>query len=282
MTIKLCYRRDPTNKVDPKTGAIIDLRKVDRNFTTELKPHLINVTDGDIDLSPFATETNQYNLNACAGNATADSVEIISAVDEANLAASEGRPASPPTQLSRLFVYSMARTITDDGTGNSELGVDDGTYIRTCFETLSDFGICSEDMWPYDTSKVKVSPSILALRQAAGHRIHSYYRIDATGDSLLTEIVSALRAQHPVVFGTEVDEAFMNFGGPELVNKPQGPTAGGHAMIIVGYVNGMFKIKNSWGKEWRDNGYCFFTPDYLTWAKSWDFWVPTTGTVFKK
>jgi len=53
-------------------------------------------------------------------------------------------------------------------------------------------------------------------------------------------------------------------------------------MLIVGYVDGFFKVKNSWGSAWREGGYCYFTPEYLAWEKTWDVWVPTMGTVFGK
>jgi hypothetical protein len=270
METKLNYRRDPVEGIEN-----------DFDFKTQLKPFLVSASDGDIDLSPFATESNQSNIGCCAGNSTADSVEIVNAIDEADRAAAEGRSPRPPVQLSRLFVYSMARSLMDDdGDGQGDIDKDDGTFIRLCFDVLSRFGICDETVWPYDTSKVFVSPSIKAMRQATGHKIHSYYRIKETGEDRLAEINSAIQARHPVVFGTLVDQAFTESSGPSTVDRPKGATVGGHAMIIVGYVNGLYIIKNSWSKKWRQGGYCFFTPEYLTWEKTWDIWVPTSGAVF--
>jgi hypothetical protein len=138
---------------DPKHG---DLLAQDRDFTTQLKPYLVSASSGDIDLSPFSTPTNQYQLSACAGNSTADSVEIVSAIEEADRAAKEGRTPVPVPQLSRLFVYSMARSIMDDdGSGHGQIDKDQGTFIRLCFDTLSRFGICDETIWPYDVTNTK-------------------------------------------------------------------------------------------------------------------------------
>jgi len=269
---KLGYRRDPTEGLSK-----------DYDFASRLRPYLVGATDGDIDLSQYATETNQYELSACAGNATADAVEIISAIDEVDRAAAEGRAPKPQPQLSRLFVYAMARSLMDDnGDGKGDIDKDEGTYIRLCFEILSRFGICDETVWPYNEAKVFVAPSIKAMRQAIGHKIHSYYRIKQVGDERLDQIISSLRARHPVVFGTLVDQAFTQASGPSIISRPSGPTVGGHAMIVIGYVNGRFKIKNSWGRGWRENGYCYLTPEYLTWKDTWDLWVPTSGTVFGK
>ncbi|MEO8028344.1 MAG: C1 family peptidase, partial [Bryobacteraceae bacterium] len=32
---------------------------------------------------------------------------------------------------------------------------------------------------------------------------------------------------------------------------------GRHAMLIVGYTGNFFTVKNSWGADWGDNGYCY-------------------------
>lgn len=240
---------------------------------------------GDVDLSRYATESDQRSLSSCAGNATADSIEIISAVEEEERAKLQQRSPNPPTPVSRLFVYSMARALMDDnGDGRGDLDRDEGTYIRLCFDVLSRFGVCDESIWPYDESKVFVAPSVKAMRQAVGHRIHSYYRITETGNSRLETVRAALRANHPVVFGTLIDRDFSDPFGSELVRTPADEryTVGGHAMIIVGCIGKNFKVKNSWGSDWRREGYCLFTPEYVTWKNTWDLWVPTMGTNFKR
>jgi len=226
---------------------------------------------GDVDLRPYCTDTNQWQLSACAGNATADAIEIETAIQESIRAAAEGRQPRTIPQLARLFVYALARTLWN------ELGKDEGTYIRTCFQVLSDFGICEEADWPYEDSKVFVSPSMIAQRKATGRKIKGYYRIKSTGRERLDEIIAALRACHPVVFGTLINEDFRAKKGPKVVSRPTGATIGGHAMIIVGFIDGLFLVKNSWGSDWREGGFVFVTPDYFTWEETTDLWVPTVG-----
>jgi hypothetical protein len=246
-------------------------------FSTQLAPRLTQVASGDVDLSPYTTETNQYNASSCAGNATADSIEILNAID-----------GLPVLQMSRMFVYTLARNMVDaDGDGQGDIGTDAGCYIRNCFDVLSKFGICREDItsqqggWPYDLSKVKVLPSIMAMRAATGHRIHSYYRITETGSDRVDKIIEALRANHPVVFGTQIDKAFESFSGGNPISPPKDASIGGHAMIVVGYFVGQgFLVKNSWGKGWGNNGFCILTTDYLSWDQTGDLWVPTKGAMF--
>lgn len=280
------YKQDPLSTKDANGNPIVGHRTVnlfkmemdDNDFSVQLKTTVTPHHQGDVDLSGFTTQTNQYSLGSCAGNATADSIELLNAV--------EGRP---PVQLSRLFVYSMARMLQDDdGDGRNDLNLDQGTYIRLCFEVLSRFGICREDDlvngWPYDSNKVFVAPSLRAQRQATGHKIHSYYRIRTDADERLNDIITALRANHPVVFGTKVSSDFLQLRGGETVGfpKPGAPMAGGHALICVGFDSQRgFLIKNSWGPGWGENGFCYLAPEYMTAEDTWDLWVPTLGMDFK-
>jgi C1A family cysteine protease len=245
------YRKDPE-----------DLR--DSNFEFLVANVKTAATDGDVDLRTYCTDTHQYEASACAGNATADSVEILNAI--------EGRTR---VELSRMFIYTMARI------KHGELNRDRGTYIRTCFKVLSEFGICPEHSWPYDLKKLFVSPSIMAQRSALGHKIHSYYRITGTGEDRNNQVIAALRANKPVVFGTLITQSFTQLSGETPVDCPAGSTIGGHAMIIVGYVGGNFIVKNSWGRDWGTDGFCFMTPAYIAWSETQDLWVPTLGTDFR-
>lgn len=261
---KFGYRPDP-----PKS--------TDRNFSTLLRPKLVRDVSGDIDLRSYCTNTDQYSLGACAGNASADSVEILNAI--------EGKP---PVQLSRLFIYTLARNMMDeDGDGRSDIDKDEGTYIRLCFDVLSKFGICREDIpagkggWPYDLSKAFTLPDLKAMRAATAHRIHSYYRIYETGNARIEAMIEALQGKHPVVFGTLVDESFRNISD-ETPWYPSGSSIGGHAMVVVGYLRALgFIVKNSWGDGWGSKGFCIMTPEVFTSPDTHDLWVPTSGIVFR-
>lgn len=250
---------------------------MDRKFSLELAPKLTAISSGDVDMRPSCTSTDQYNINGCAGNAAADSFEILNVL-----------AGNPPVQLSRLFVYSLARNQVDsDGDGKSDLDKDEGTYIRLCFDVIWKYGICREDLpagkggWPYDTSKVHVLPDLMAMRSAVGHKLHSFYRIEETGQSRIDAMLQALRAHHPIVFGTEVDEAFEDLSDATPWVRTQ-PSKGGHAMVVVGYIDGQgFIVKNSWGTGWGVEGFCFMKPDVFLAPETVDLWVPTMGVMFR-
>lgn len=261
------YLVDPGISTAPD-GTVTDLFAADPKFATGLQPRLSPVTAGDVDLSGHCFDMNQLRLNSCTGNGTAESVEILNSI-----------AGYQPVPLSREFIYALARNEEPDPSnpGHTMLEKDQGAHIRDCFDVLSRYGVCDEYLWPYDETKVNTSPSLMAQRQALGHKIHSYYRIDATGDDRLDQIVSALRANHPVVFGTNIEQSFEALASNTPVGPPQGPTVGGHCMVVVGFINNFFLIKNSWGPGWAANGFCYFQPDYLAWNNTTDIWVPTLG-----
>lgn len=261
-----------------KFGYIHDPPKAtDFSFTQKLAPVLAGSSLGDVDLSGHTTPTNQYSAGSCVGCATADAVEVLNSIQ-----------GLPHVQLSRLFVYSMARNLVDlDGDGKGDVDRDDGTFIRVAFDVISKFGICREDVpverggWPYDLNKLHTLPSLRAMRAAAGCRIHSYYRIMEPGSARLDAVLRALRGGHPVVFGTQVDQAFMDLRDGHPVSIPKGKSLGGHAMLVCGYVTGKgFIVKNSWGSNWGDGGFCIMRPEWLTWKGTRDLWVPTKGVEF--
>lgn len=252
-------KADPRFRVAPD-GTTVDLVAQDRNAKVLLAQLPVATPTGDVSLRQYGVDMNQLSLDSCAGNATAESEEVLS-----NIAGFK------PTPVSRLFIYNMARQETGD------LANDNGTYIRVCFDVLSRFGVCDEYIWPYDVTKVKTSPSMLAMRQALGHRINSYYRIVDTGNpqDRLDAVIAALRANHPVVFGTQVSSDFQQLQDTTVQRAPTANIVGGHAMVIMGYIGGKFLIKNSWGTGWGDGGYAYFDPSYIAWDQTQDLWVPT-------
>lgn len=103
------------------------------------------------------------------------------------------------------------------------------------------------------------------------------YTVSATARiSSIDEIKAALASQGPVLIGLRIDPASfsaMASTGDLVANYPD--HFSGHCMLIVGYDDelGAFRIRNSWGDSWGDNGHLWLAYDYLkTVDPSFDAW----------
>jgi C1A family cysteine protease len=214
---------------------------------------------GHVDLRPkMPSVQNQGSVGSCTGHAAV-------AIMEHNMIAQ----SRPYMSLSRLFAYYNARAVE----GNA--GVDSGATLRDMIKSLAKKGVCSEELWPYDISKLTVKPSKTAYRKAVQNQIRVYARLVDLSDMLL-----CLAAGFPFMFGFTVYSGFESSdvaetGVLKLPGSAEYPV-GGHAVVAVGYDREMkhFLIRNSWGDDWGQRGYFTMPFDYLANRNlSDDFWT---------
>ena len=94
-----------------------------------------------------------------------------------------------------------------------------------------------------------------------------YYSLSEIDNNTVDNIKSALVNYKPIIIGVAIDKTIspLGSGGGTVGSdglwstKLAGEIIGGHAMTIIGYDNykfgGAFKVMNSWGKQYGDNGY---------------------------
>lgn len=209
---------------------------------------------------------DQMSLGSCVANSTCGALEILQGV--------EGVAIVP---VSRLFVYWNARSYDHD------TDKDQGTFIHNAFDSLMRFGICPESEWPYVESAVFTQPPTSAYKIASDNEIPltNFYRIDSTGNERITDVETAIRANHPVVFGTQISQEYESYPGGNKIWDVPSSSAGGHAQCIVGVRRNpdvQFLVRNSWGTGWGDPqypGHAWFTANYIAWDETNDLWVPT-------
>lgn len=213
----------------------------------------------------YTPVSDQGQLGSCVANGTADAFEIIKGIEN----------SSNVKQLSRLFLYWNAR-LYDKDTSH-----DDGTYVSNAMQSLVDYGICEETTWAYNESKVFVQPNLIAYKEADDNTLKAadFYKIITTGQGRLDDIEAAIRANHPVVFGTGVGQDFEEYdGNPNTVFDVPKNSLGGHCMVVVGVRRNpdlQFYIRNSWGKYWGLGGHAWFKASYLADQSTDDLYVPT-------
>jgi C1A family cysteine protease len=226
------YRPDKQNPKDKKYSA-----GRDRNLpsSVDLRPHMTPVE-------------NQGQSNSCTANAIAGAYEYLA-----------NRLMGQSGDVSRLFIYYNARELDGD------TSQDEGTYLRSCVRVLRKYGACLENTWSFDLERILDQPHKRAYKEAAKFRIKEADRVEVDQQAMR----SCLAEGYPFVFGLQLFSSFQQAGSNGLVPMPDPDNEGhdgGHAMLCVGYSDDdqVFIVRNSWGEEWGDRGYCYIPYDYMT------------------
>jgi papain like protease len=216
-----------------------------------------------VDLREFCTRVeDQGQIGSCTSNAAVGALEYLFC-----------RRDHRAINLSRLFVYFNARRLKGDG----EIAKDAGASIRQAMASLAAFGTCREELWPYDPSLFAMQPPLDAYADAQRHEAVEYARVDG-----LDAAMRALAQGLPVVFASIIPkrcyEAARETGVMPAMTDEERATnrREGHAMLLVGYDKParMFLVRNSWGEDWGDRGYCRIPFDIVeTKGLEEEFWV---------
>jgi C1A family cysteine protease len=188
---------------------------------------------------------DQQDIGSCVAQSLVANMEFLDRV--------QGHATiSGWTDLSRLFVYYIARGLTNKGE-------DSGAYIRDGIKALASYGACDEKLWPYIPAKFSTKPTLRCFRDALKRRITEYRRVDG-----LFGIKQVLASGFPCVFGFTVYDSFFNVGKDGVMPMPdftKEQSQGGHAVLCVGYDDAMqaLIVRNSWGASWGKDGY-FYMP----------------------
>ncbi|HNF24755.1 MAG TPA: C1 family peptidase, partial [Leptospiraceae bacterium] len=227
-----------------------------------------------VDLRKFMTPVeNQKDTNSCTANAVAGACEYL-------LKQAMGKKAY---DISRMFIYYNARAKTGDPIE------DQGSVIQYAVESLQKLGACPEKLWTFDKAHVNKKPDKKAYEAAQKFKIKDKQSVPTD----LQTMKEVLALGHPIIFGTQLfasfDECEENGGFVPMPSpKETGREShGGHAMLIVGYSDPdkVFIVRNSWGKEWGDKGYCYMPYNYLANEKlTGDCWslISTAGEKAEK
>lgn len=161
-------------------------------------------------------------------------------------------------ELSRLFSYYHTRVLEDSV--DNDFGV---VYIRNALKAAEKYGICQEVIWPYNIEKFANQPPPAAYLDASKRTISVYKSLDSNLDVLET-----LNQNNPVIIGMTVYDSFMNINSKNSIiplPREYDFVIGGHSVVIVGYSlpRRQFIIKNSFSKDWGDNGYCWMPFEYF-------------------
>ena len=151
-------------------------------------------------------------------------------------------------KLSEQFVYN-----------NREDTSEEGMYMQDLMRILYKIGICLNDLCEYGNTR---KPTEAAYKDALKRLTQGYASVNT-----IAEFKTALYTQGPCVIAVSV----YNYTERMWVQRPGEGFLGGHAMCCVGYNKEGFIIRNSWGTEWGQNGYCILP--YSDFNLIWETWT---------
>ena len=173
-----------------------------------------------------------------------------------------------------------------------------GSYITDALEILTLYGAKKNNLAPsLDCGNNLNTTNLRSLNpMTSSYSVDDYYNLfsypqDAYGEYYveynLDDFKWAISNNYPIVTGINVDDRFSELGvgyGGSLYKASENSDYG-HAVTIVGYddfkYGGAFRVMNSYGSDWGDNGYFWLTykdyfassyQAYILVNESWDKW----------
>lgn len=262
MTVKGWLRdKDMPDHIRRGRGKKRSFTDVHRSFVNKASSAAQQGSSYDIPHEPSCYD--QGDIGSCVLNATVGAVNIV--------LANEGQLTA---MLSRLFLYWLCREVM--GT----IDQDSGTYTHLAVERVGNIGVCNENMWAYSDANMYVAPPPECYPEASDNKATAWFSIDATGSARLDQLEAAIRANHPVIYGSPVSSAIQTYRAGQVLSIPDAnDIIGGHSTVFTGvhYINGkrVWRIRNSWGPGYGDNGHFLIDDAWAAWPDLDDLWVIT-------
>jgi hypothetical protein len=217
-----------------------------------LPPAFANTVERDaVDLRKYCSPIgDQRQTSRCAAFAWTHGLEMAR-----NLQFDESQRLSPNytmLEFQRLQGDARDYTYAYKGGDGTISGPEPGT-------ALVQGGTCRQEYWPDDEPQPRVPQKQLEADAAQ-------WRLD--GDPLpiaLEDVRKVLSAGCPVQVSMNTGSTFSEVGRDGQFNAAEAPSGqhGRHAMLIVGYIGNFFIVKNSWGADWGDKGYCYIPKNVM-------------------
>jgi C1A family cysteine protease len=161
-------------------------------------------------------------------------------------------------QLSPQFFYNNRENKYDDKENNNY-----GMYSRDVMKLLVNMGICTEKSYPYGRIENKENIPNSVYEEAKSHVIKAYAKV--------TDLEKTKRCLY------ENGPCFIVFPVYNYTDEFWKETdkstkiVGYHAVVLVGYNENGFIVRNSWGNGWGVGGYS--TYKYEDWGSHNEIWT---------
>jgi uncharacterized protein (TIGR02145 family) len=242
---------EPTGNIDftkYKLGLVNTPSNVYLNISSAVLPPASSILPGDFKLEIPLNPFNQGQQGSCVSCATSMAKSVLDHLETHISYLNDGNIYSPAYLFNQVH-WDPNNCII-------------GSTIYENLQVLKDQGVCKLSEMPYDDSNCNLSPSLLQKDQASSHKIDHFFRIDPISVSLIKQFIYA---GHPVIVAFQVDDSFYRLSKSDIWHSFTSKSNGGHCTILYGWndTTKAFKMLNSWGKQWGENGSTWVDYDFI-------------------
>jgi hypothetical protein len=203
------------------------------------------------------TIPDQGRTGSCVGWGTADGVLRWHFVKAGKIAEEE--------PLSVRYLWMAAKETDEFSSRPTTFIEQDGTSLKAALDIARKFGIVKDSVLPFKNPDN--SPELYSLGDANSFyaiasqmKISSYYNLGVDPAQWKSWIAN----NGPVLCRLTVDSAWENAAQTkgELHTYDSAHIYGGHCVVLAGYTDEYFIVRNSWGTGWGNSGFAFAYNEY--------------------
>jgi hypothetical protein len=212
----------------------------------------------EIDLRSFADPAdNQLGASACVGFALAAGIDIRGRIQGLDLRRS-----------SRVAPYTMARA-------DQKPLRDEGCRPRDAINGIRHWGVIPEELAPFNEATINQPLKWGQLQHAMDSRDVKTWRIDSSGPNRCDVVYQTLSSGIVVAMAIVVDRAVDEYRAGQVIGPARGADRGGHYVLCVGFraADGAFLLRNSWGRQYGEDGYMWLSPERVGSLSTTDLWA---------
>lgn len=263
----------------------IDLRPTGLKFKEEIKDKTLEKALGakleemgiyssnlpptlDYSSSPLLPPVGLQEENSCVGWSAGYYLRTYQQAMDLGWKIKEGDIGNPNRIFSPSFIYNQINI-------GREEGKDSGAYMEDAGDLLKQMGVATLSNFPYIGGEYLRQPNQATIQSAYPHRIRDWkvlYTKNDSRDYIIQKTKEYLNTKDLLIAGIRVGFKF-NFPYEDHLGNAIITTDNyanyGHAIVVVGYDDnletpegyGAFKIINSYGKDWGNDGFAYMSYD---------------------
>ncbi len=231
---------------------LLSTTKTEKTLSSQNLPSKVDLTDN---LPPIG---NQGQYGTCVAWAVAYNCRTFLYSKQKGLSKSALKNASNQFSPKDLF-WSIDDSYKGSGCN--------GTNFEYAFDVMISRGVATQSDVPYTNLGNCTKNTSAGSATAGKYKIKSFRQIKVDKQTIKEYLANG----QLVVFGAQLGDEFMNANSSSvLYSQTYGYTGqhAYHAMVCSGYddtkgSNGAFRVVNSWGENWGDDGYIWVDQNFF-------------------